>query len=504
MKKIFKTMAFVLMATMAVVGCGSDDDPLPSPSLSVPKSNYNVAQNGETLKVILSTNQTNISVHVDENWIHPSLITPQSFSLIVDKNEELYERTASVIIEAGSLSETIYVTQQGGKILTLAKTEYTISDAGGDVYIDTESNFKYKVSTDAYWVQEVSNSSRAISKSRIVLNVLPNEDYDSREAKITLSDPSSDVIKTLTIIQTQKNAIVLAKDFYEIDKDGGEISFEVGANFDYEIKINDSWISQKTSRALSYKNLTFVVSPNQKPAERTTNISLINKDLDVVQMITIKQLAVSGTIGGHDYVDLGLPSGIKWATCNVGASTSTDRGNYYAWGETSAKETYTWNSYKWGEERRITKYFAYPSPIIGGVKWVSGTQDGRDTLEPSDDAAHVNWGAPWRMPTVTEYSELLKECTWTRTSRNIVAGYQIPEYIVTGYKITGPNGNSIFLPATGFYSPYYESPGGGYYWSSTLSISCPNEAYYLFLGTASHELINGHRHTGIPVRAVCP
>ena len=510
-KNLFLPMLLSLcsMVCLFFSACSSDDDSAPTPSLSVPVNHYNVSQNGETLKVSLSTNQTNIYVCVDGyvDWIEFSSITPQSISLSIDKNEELYARTASVIIVAGSLSETITVTQQGGKMLTLSQTEYTISESGGKVYIDTESNFKYEVSVDADWVQEASNTSRAMSKSTIALNVLPNEYYDSREAKITLSDPSSEVRKTLTIIQSQKNAIVLAKNNYEIDKEGGEISFEVGANVDYEIEVGDSWVSHKASRALSYKNVTFVVSPNPKAEERETTISLTNKKLDKEQVIRIKQMAgVSGTIGGHDYVDLGLPSGIKWATCNVGASSPGDEGNYYAWGETTPKSSYDWGSYKWGRESYIYKYFAYPSPIIDGVYYVSGTQDGRSVLEPCDDAASVNWGSPWRMPTDDEINELVYECTWTSSSW----GHK------PGHKVTGPNGNSIFLPNAGYYESEYgynhSSLFGlyGYYWSSTLSKTIPNSAYYFlcqrgnaFVSDHGYRLY-GYRASGLSVRAVCP
>ena len=108
----------------------------------------------------------------------------------------------------------------------------------------------------------------------------------------------------------------------------------------------------------------------------------------------------TGTENGHEYVDLGLPSGTKWATCNVGASKPQDYGNYYAWGETSTKETYKWSTYKYGtydddgDYSKLTKY---------------NTSDSKTTLDLSDDAAHVNWGGKWRMPTFEQLSELSHE-----------------------------------------------------------------------------------------------
>ena len=119
----------------------------------------------------------------------------------------------------------------------------------------------------------------------------------------------------------------------------------------------------------------------------------------------------------HEWVDLGLPSGVKWATCNVGASTPNAYGNYYAWGETTTKDFYT--------EGSCASYDQPWSNISGHLQ---------------RDAATYNWGSQWRMPTAEECCELRALCTWEWIYQN---GYK-------GYKITGPNGRSIFLPAAGY------------------------------------------------------
>ncbi|MDO4994918.1 MAG: hypothetical protein Q4E32_07945, partial [Bacteroidales bacterium] len=132
----------------------------------------------------------------------------------------------------------------------------------------------------------------------------------------------------------------------------------------------------------------------------------------------------------HEYVDLGLPSGTLWATCNVGASRPEDYGDYFAWGETSGynggKTDFSWKTYKWwnGAYDKLTKYC---------------TVDNRTELLPEDDAAYVNWGSSWRIPTRTQQDELRKKCTWTLTSRGGV----------NGYEVKGPNGNVLFLPTAG-------------------------------------------------------
>ena len=162
----------------------------------------------------------------------------------------------------------------------------------------------------------------------------------------------------------------------------------------------------------------------------------------------------TGTANGHDYVDLGLPSGTKWATCNVGATKPEEYGDYYAWGETEPKTTYDWSTYKWcnGDSDTQTKYCTDSG---------YGTVDNKTVLELADDAARANWGGAWRMPTDAEWTELRENCTWTWTTKNGVNGYEVKSNI---------NGNSIFLPAAGYRNLVgsYDAGIFGNYWASSL------------------------------------
>jgi hypothetical protein len=169
--------------------------------------------------------------------------------------------------------------------------------------------------------------------------------------------------------------------------------------------------------------------------------------------------------GNHEYVDLGLS--VKWATCNVGATKPEEYGDYFAWGETQPKDCNDWSTYKWciGSYNTLTKYNTSSS---------YGTVDNKTVLAKTDDAATVNWGGSWRMPTDTEWTELRENCTWTWTTQNSEYGYRVHGYRVTSKK----NGNSIFLPAklsyhseAGFYS------FSGDYWSSSLIADSPDCAW---------------------------
>lgn len=197
----------------------------------------------------------------------------------------------------------------------------------------------------------------------------------------------------------------------------------------------------------------------------------------------------SSYIHGHEYVDLGLPSGLKWATCNVGANKPEDYGDYYAWGETEAKSTYT-------KDNSLTYGLANYSARRPGIA------DENLKLTPSYDAARANWGGSWRLPTLKELKELEDKCIWKWTTQNGVKGCQV----------IGPKGNSIFLPAAG--SRYESSLSGagnyGRYWSSTSFFHWDwkeakenyADAHCLNFEVGGVYLFSSYRHGGRSVRPV--
>ena len=193
----------------------------------------------------------------------------------------------------------------------------------------------------------------------------------------------------------------------------------------------------------------------------------------------------------HEYVDLGLPSGLLWATCNVGADIPEEYGDYFAWGETQPKDTYNWSTYQYcmGSITTMTKY------CQNSTFGYNGFTDNLTTLEPCDDAATVNWGGNWRMPTQAEFQELYDNTTNEWTTQNGVNGRL--------FTANDGSGNSLFLPATGyrFESSLELAGGNGFFWSSSLYTDTPPGAWY-FSGQSS----NGStffRSYGYTVRPVC-
>ena len=202
----------------------------------------------------------------------------------------------------------------------------------------------------------------------------------------------------------------------------------------------------------------------------------------------------TGTLDGHDWVDLGLPSGTRWATCNVGATSPEEYGNYYAWGETATKDDYSWGTYQYanGNYNALTKY------CNNSDYGYNGFVDNLTTLEPYDDAATINMGQGWRMPTQLEMRGLLDFCTATWITQNGT----------NGMLLTGLNGNSIFLPSAGHYGEGEPDNGiSGYYWSSFIYVNYPNNAmticFFLNGDVITKSVVYQHRQNGYSVRPVC-
>ena len=211
---------------------------------------------------------------------------------------------------------------------------------------------------------------------------------------------------------------------------------------------------------------------------------------DVTALIhyVLSQEWPAGVVLDHDFVDLGLPSGTLWATTNVGATNPEDYGDYFGWAETTPnKENYAWTTtayvYYEGSSLRFSKYNT--SATYGDI-------DNLTELEPEDDAAYVNWGPAWRMPTSAQFDELRTKCTWTWTEVNGV----------NGYVVTGPNGNTIYIPAAGQRSgANITNVGKGNYWSRALNTN-PMNANRLYFSNTMRQTSTSSRNNGLTVRPV--
>lgn len=217
-------------------------------------------------------------------------------------------------------------------------------------------------------------------------------------------------------------------------------------------------------------NLSKPKAGSQKKRTDTMVVDYVRpQEMKNTQLKSSISLKPTGIINGHEYVDLGLS--VKWATCNVGASSPSDYGDYFAWGETTAKSEYT-----------VANSVTYEKSIGD----ISG--------DSRYDAARANWGGTWRLPTQAEIGELVNKCKTRWTTHG---GHN-------GYLVTGPNGKSIFLPAAGWRdgSSLYNVGEDGSDWSSTPYESDTQNAYYLYFGSSHFYRYWGSRYYGHSVRPV--
>ena len=230
----------------------------------------------------------------------------------------------------------------------------------------------------------------------------------------------------------------------------------------------------------------------QKMVVKLTDNQTIKYNVSQVECVTFEEA------GEHEYVDLGLPSGTLWATCNVGANSPEEYGDYFAWGETEPKGEYNWSTYRYskGSMKTITKYCA--SSDYG----YNGFTDGLTELLPEDDAATANWGSDWQMPSYDQCVELYNTdnttTEWTKMNG------------VNGRKITSKNknnGNWIFIPAGGYFNNSKLNNAGTYadYWSRSLNTDDSSYAFYFYFNSSVFGMNGGqgfYRSNGRTVRPV--
>ncbi len=219
--------------------------------------------------------------------------------------------------------------------------------------------------------------------------------------------------------------------------------------------------------------------------ELKNTIKVLHICIMILLGTTCTSQSIDGQLLGHEYIDLGLPSGTKWATHNIGSTKDTDYGEYYAWGELYSKKFYDIDNYKWYDEDKglFIKY-----------NYTERSKGEDILLELADDVANYTWGNGWRLPTKKECDELINGCLWTWIKD--YKGCGISGYIGT----SKTNGNTIFFPAAGYkeLDDTMEFGEEAYYWTSTLYTSA-SFAYSFF----PKNMGMSRRRWGLLVRAIC-
>ena len=266
-------------------------------ALTVTSSKFEVSADGGEIEIEVKAN-IDFNVEIDESaksWVtHRSTRAMKTSTLLfeVDENSDSEKRKANITITSGKLRETVTIYQESNKpSIVLTQNEYTVPSAGETIAVEVKSNVDVTVEMpkNASWIKE--NTTRAVSTNTYYFDIDPNEEYDSRTAKIKFTNKENNLSETITVKQNQKYAIVIAEDSYTMPKEGGEIEVAVEHSMDIDIKIDGDWITQKQTRALETSKLTFVVAENTTYNARTGYVTFASKDGTLSQKIEIAQNA---------------------------------------------------------------------------------------------------------------------------------------------------------------------------------------------------------------------
>ena len=458
------------------------------------KRSFNILNNGEaTLSYkIDNTASWIVDVTESEGVLQPDSLTKVEVTIDRDKLS-IGENTASLRITSDEIEMVLSVkAYKSVNIITLDAADITtnsavlrgsinldgksITEKGFVVYTDENSVTEYDVAGNeigefSCQISELEDGAVYYYKAYMIVG---DETFYGEEKSFTTLEEiviTIPEVVTVSVTEVTENTAILTG---EVVSDGGaevvERGFIWNDHYDGEGSIEDFIVEVGSGVGV----FTYQLTGLQQNTEYYFLAYAINSEGEALGQniyFTTLEGEEDNIINGYEYVDLGLPSGLKWAVHNVGASAAEDYGDYYAWGEIETKDSYT-------QQNSVT--YGMPMEDISG--------------DPQYDVARALWGETWRLPTRDEQKELLDNCTWEWTSQNGV----------NGYLVTGSNGNSIFLPAAGYKenSSHTEVGEYGYYWSSTPQSNSNLGAYYLYMSESSKLSYYYARVAGQSVRAV--
>ena len=350
---------------------------------------------------------------------------------------------------------------------------------------DQTTNFDTKMELLTAAITSMPDYSAKLAAIETAINNVPDYSTQLAAIKAVLSNVNSTLTDKLALLEGINDAIT--DNAAKLDA----IKAVIDALPDY----STAFTSIKTEIA----NLLQAV----KDGTTSTETALAAIAAKIEEMKAAGGVSGGGTTGGgtgtekiipKDFVDLGLPSGLLWAKCNIGAATESETGGYFSWGETAPKTDFGYDKYKFWNGSTFTKY-----------NWSDNLME----LQPEDDAAFVNLG-PWcHIPTKAEWEELIEKCTWEATKVTMPG---TTEPVVAYWKVTGPNGNHIILPSNGYYWDDGLHVSWSFYCSSTLKevdtvdlLGWDHSGVTEELGVSyDHPTIaRGARKAGYVIRAVC-
>lgn len=483
-------LLFTLMGVL-FVGCNkTEEEPC---YLEIDRESVSISAEGGSVDVVIRTNRK-WQITSDSDWCLPSITSGKACKdgvTITFSAELTYaSREAKFVITAADKSVIVVVSQaQKDNMVLEGEESFTLSSDGGRVTLAALANVECEVIVPEEaksWLEVVE--SRGMEQRDFVLEVAANPNYDMRSIVVRVVAVDNDeLVLHYRIVQLQRDAIIPTVDkSHIVPFTDGVCVLGYQSNVECKVVIPQdaqSWITlTPKTRGLLDENVDLNISQNLTHESRQALIKIVSVENDALYIeFDIKQNPAPQS------VDLGLS--VKWANFNVGAVSPEDCGDYFAWGEIGTKSDYSLRTYLYWEDLNGNDY-AYD--MNDSNEWVVLGND----ISGSElyDAATVNWGDGWRMPTESEVIELCEECVW---KSDTVQG-------VHGVTVIGPNGNSIFLPAAGCYNgkALNNRDKYGHYWCSTPDDDAVYSVHYLYFGSDYYECSWDTRFYGHSVRPV--
>ncbi len=427
-----------LIISLFLLGCVKKDKGFGDlVDLEVSVTSISEAYFGETSNVVVSANaQCKVKLYVDDE----EKLSSANGKITFDVSKlPVGNHTIKIVVEdaAGNYEKSfrckVSPMRNNSRSLRLMCSRLTQATAGMPAYIAAQINVDGRITVSVDGVERQSSDTRTLAYDisglsvgihQIKVTAVSGDKKDAQEFEV-------EIIEKEKVYEIPRLYIdnVVNKTFL------GE-ALEITASTDIDCKIT-IYIDGTAMRSANGKTLTYDMSGLQL-GTHTVKFVAVNGDKEKAHSFELE--VEEKEIEHVEYVDLGLPSGLLWATCNVGADNPWDCGDYFAWGETEPKDWYDWSTYKYGYEfDELTKY------CYNSMSGYNGFSDNLTVLQSEDDAATVNMGKDWRMPTGDDWRELMANCEFEWTSNYLGSG-------VAGRIVwdTYSHTTHIFLPASGY------------------------------------------------------
>ena len=284
-------------------------------ALTVTSSKFEVAAEGGEVVIEVKAN-IDFDYAIDESakeWISyegTRAIKTSTLVFKVSPNDSDEKREGKITIKSGEFNEVVTIYQASKEpTIVISQNEYVVSSNGETISIDVSSNVdvSVEISSDVDWITE--NTTRATSTNTYHFDISPNEDYEQRSAEIMFTNKENNLSEVVKVTQTQKNALVVAKDSYTVDSEGDQIEIEVGHNIDFDVEISADWITKADTRAFVTDKLTFVIAENTDAENRKGKIYFKSKNGALTQTVKVYQSQKDALIVSKNDIVVSAESG---------------------------------------------------------------------------------------------------------------------------------------------------------------------------------------------------